>query len=84
MEYKLEYGEDALEVHEDAIKPGEKIVVVDDLLATGGTAAATIQLIEKLGGIVIGAAFLIELDFLNGREKLEKVPIHVLLNYAEE
>ncbi len=72
VEYKLEYGEGALEVHEDAIMPGEKIVVVDDLLATGGTAEAGCKLIEELGGVVVKILFLVELPGLMGRNKLKK------------
>jgi adenine phosphoribosyltransferase len=69
-EYTLEYGTNALEMHSDAIRPGQKVLVVDDLLATGGTARATCELVEKLGGTVVGVAFLIELTFLKGREQL--------------
>ncbi|MBN2103167.1 adenine phosphoribosyltransferase [bacterium] len=83
-EYALEYGTDAIEVHRDAIQPEVKILVVDDLLATGGTAAASIRLVKKLGGSVIGAAFLIELCFLNGREKLGDVPVHTLIACESE
>ena len=83
-EYTLEYGTDSIEIHKDAIQKGMKILLVDDLLATGGTAAASIRLIEKLGGEVIGAAFLIELSFLHGREKLGDIPLHVLIQYNQE
>jgi adenine phosphoribosyltransferase len=83
-EYALEYGTDAVELHKDAIKDGMHVLIVDDLLATGGTAAATVRLVEKLGGTVVGIAFLIELSFLGGRDKLKDVPIHVLIDYAEE
>ena len=83
-EYSLEYGTDAVELHEDAVRKGMRVLVVDDLLATGGTAAATIRLVEKLDGKVIGAAFLIELSFLNGRQKLGNVPIHVLIDCPGE
>ena len=83
-EYALEYGTDAIEIHKDAIKKSEKILIVDDLLATGGTVSAAIRLVEKLGGMIIGAAFLIELDFLKGREKLNGIPVHVLINYDSE
>lgn len=69
-QYELEYGTDTLEIHKDAIKPGDRVLIVDDLLATGGTAKATCDLIEKLGGKVVGLAFLIELNFLNGRQVL--------------
>ena len=82
--YALEYGTDAVELHRDAIQKGMQVLVVDDLLATGGTAAATVRLVEKLGGTVIGIAFLIELSFLGGREKLKDVPIHVLIDYDKE
>ena len=80
-EYTLEYGTNALEIHEDAIKAGEKVLIVDDLLATGGTALAAALLAEKLGGKVAGIEFLIELDFLKGREKLAKYPVHSLITY---
>ncbi len=83
-EYQLEYGTDALEMHVDAITSGEKVAIVDDLLATGGTAAAVARLVEKLGGQVAGLAFLIELDFLQGRQKLEKYAIHSLIHVAAE
>ena len=81
VEYELEYGRDALAVHEDAIRPGQRVLAVDDLLATGGTMAATLRLIEQLGGHVVGIAFLIELAFLGGREKLKHYPIHSLITY---
>jgi len=81
VEYELEYGRDALAVHEDAIKPGQRVLAVDDLLATGGTMAATLRLIEQLGGQVVGVAFLIELAFLRGREKLKNHSIHSLIIY---
>lgn len=80
-EYTLEYGTNALEIHEDSINPGEKVLIVDDLLATGGTALATAKLVEKLGGEVVAIEFLIELGFLNGREKLLKYPVHSLIAY---
>ncbi|MCX7842669.1 MAG: adenine phosphoribosyltransferase [Clostridia bacterium] len=70
IEYELEYGTDVLEMHEDAIKPGQRVVIVDDLLATGGTSESNIKLVEKLGGEVAGIVYFIELSFLNGREKL--------------
>ncbi|MHB9002700.1 MAG: adenine phosphoribosyltransferase [Coriobacteriia bacterium] len=69
-QYELEYGTDTLEVHTDAIEVGDRVVIIDDVLATGGTAAAKAALVEKMGGEVIGFAFLLELDFLHGREKL--------------
>lgn len=81
-EYSLEYGTDILEVHNDAIKPGAKVLVVDDLLATGGTAKAVCELIEKLGGEVVGLAFLMELDFLDGRKVLEGYKVYSAINYA--
>ena len=81
VQYALEYGFDTLEIHKDAIKPGQRVLIVDDVLATGGTAAAVVQLVEKLGGKVAGLAFVIELDFLNGREKLNGYPIHSLVHY---
>lgn len=81
VNYGLEYGKDTLQLHQDAIKPGQKVLVVDDLLATGGTIAATIELIEELGGIVVGTAFLIELEDLNGRDKIEGYDIFTLLKY---
>ena len=79
--YQLEYGTDILEVHQDAIQKGDRVVVVDDLLATGGTCDATIQLVERLGGKIVGLAFLIELSFLNGRARLQKYPLHSLIQY---
>lgn len=81
VNYGLEYGEDTLQLHKDAIKPGQRVLVVDDLLATGGTLAATIELIEELGGIVVGTAFIIELEELRGRDKIEGYDILSLLKY---
>ncbi len=81
VEYELEYGTDAVEVHRDAISKGTRVLVVDDLLATGGTAAAVAQLVEKLGGEVAAFAFVIELDFLKGRDKLTGYRVHSLLHY---
>lgn len=81
VSYGLEYGEDTLQLHQDAIKPGQRVLVVDDLLATGGTLAATIELIEKLGGEVVGTAFLIELLDLKGRDKIKGYDIYSLLQY---
>ncbi len=79
--YNLEYGNDMLAMHKDAIQPGQRVLIADDLLATGGTIAASINLIRQLGGEVIGASFLIELSYLNGREKLEGIDIHSLVQY---
>ena len=81
--YDLEYGTDALEIHKDAIEPGQRVLLVDDLLATGGTMGATVQLVEGLGGKVAGIAFAIELDFLKGRDKLAGHEVFSLLHYAE-
>ncbi len=81
MSYALEYGTDSLEVHEDAIQPGQRVLICDDLLATGGTALATAKLIEKLGGKVEGAAFAVELTFLNGRAKLPGFDVFSLIKY---
>jgi len=81
VNYGLEYGEDTLQLHKDAIQPGQRVLVVDDLLATGGTLAATIELIEKLGGIVVGTAFLIELEELEGRKKIEGYDKFTVLKY---
>ena len=80
-DYGLEYGKDTVTMHKDAIKPGQKVLIVDDLLATGGTVAATIQLIEELGGEVVGCAFLIELEELHGRDKIEGYDIFTLMQY---
>ncbi len=81
MSYDLEYGSASLEVHIDALEKGDKVLLVDDLLATGGTAAASCELVEKLGAEVVACAFVIELDFLKGREKLSKHNIHSLIHY---
>jgi adenine phosphoribosyltransferase len=80
-DYALEYGTATLEIHRDAVAPGERVLVVDDVLATGGTAAATAQLVERIGGKVIGIACLIELGFLNGRNKLEGHDLFSLITY---
>jgi adenine phosphoribosyltransferase len=80
-EYELEYGSDLLEVHRDAVHPGERVLIVDDVLATGGTAAATARLVEKLGGEVVGFGFVIELLFLGGRAQLGTTPAHSLVTY---
>lgn len=79
--YDLEYGSDTLEIHTDAVKPGDKVLMVDDLLATGGTMVAACELIEKLGGSISGLTFLIELTFLSGREKLKSYPVHAVISY---
>lgn len=81
QEYELEYGTDTVEMHEDSILPGEKVLLVDDVLATGGTMKATIDLVKKLGGEIVSVDFLIELDYLDGRKKLEGYKIRSLLNY---
>ncbi len=81
--YDLEYGSDGLEIHRDAIKPGQRVLLVDDLLATGGTMEATVKLVEQLGGEVVGIAFAIELDFLKGRNKLAGHEVYSLLHYSE-
>jgi adenine phosphoribosyltransferase len=81
VEYALEYGKDALELHDDAISPGTRVLVHDDLLATGGTAKAKADLVQRLGGVVVGVAFLIELEFLHGRDRLAGYDVHSLLTY---
>ena len=81
--YALEYGFDALELHADAIKPGARVLIHDDLLATGGTARAKVDLVEQLGGTVVGLAFVIELQFLEGREKLAGYDVFSLVQYAD-
>lgn len=80
-EYDLEYGTNVLTMHKDSIKPGQRVLIVDDLLATGGTVEATIKMIEQMGGIVAGCAFLIELTYLDGREKLKGYDICTLMQY---
>jgi adenine phosphoribosyltransferase len=84
VEYQLEYGIDALEVHADAIRDGARVLVHDDLLATGGTAAALCGLVEQAGGVVAGCAFVIELEFLRGRERLSRYDVHSLIRYTSE
>ena len=79
--YNLEYGADSLEIHRDAISQGQDVLIIDDLLATGGTAVAVAGLIESLGGTVVGLGFLIELEFLKGRAKLSKYDVHAVLKY---
>jgi adenine phosphoribosyltransferase len=81
IDYTLEYREDILHIHEDAVSPGQKVLVVDDLIATGGTAAAVVNLVEQLGGEVVGAQFLIELDDLAGRKLLAGREVHSVINY---
>src|SRR5689334_21307927 len=80
-EYELEYGTDLLEIHRDAVAPGERVLIVDDVIATGGTAAATASLVERLGGVVAGFAFLLELVPLAGRSKISDYRVHVVLQY---
>ncbi len=79
--FTLEYGEETLEIHTDAIVPGERVLVIDDLLATGGTAAAAVSLVQKTGGVVVESAFLIELKFLQGRERLDQVPVFAMIRF---
>ncbi|UTR09272.1 adenine phosphoribosyltransferase [Evansella sp. LMS18] len=81
VDYGLEYGKDSLSMHKDAIKPGQKVLIADDLLATGGTIEATIKMVEDLGGIVAGIAFMIELSYLDGRDKLENYDVYSLMTY---
>jgi len=81
VEYALEYGSNTLEIHRDAIEPGQQVLVVDDLLATGGTVQGTIELIEELKGEIVGLAFLVELEFLNGRDRLTGRPISSVIRY---
>jgi adenine phosphoribosyltransferase len=82
-EYQLEYGTDCLEIHKDAIEPGQRVLIVDDVLATGGTAAAVTRLVEKLGGKVAGLGFVLELDFLHGRDKVAGYELFSLLHYEK-
>ncbi len=79
--YELEYGSATLEIHKDAIKPGEKVLVVDDLIATGGTIEAASRLVEELGGELVELAFVVELDFLHGRDKIGDRPVHSLIHF---
>jgi adenine phosphoribosyltransferase len=83
VSYALEYGTDTLEIHEDAVQKGQRVLICDDLLATGGTAAASVQLIRSLGGVVEGTAFAVELTFLNGRTKLPGLDVFSLLKYEK-
>ena len=80
-EYELEYGTDLLEIHRDAVSPGERVLIVDDVVATGGTAAATCRLVEKLGGEIAGVACVVELGFLKGRDRIEGVNLFSLISY---
>jgi len=82
MSYDLEYGTDHLQIHKDAIHKGQRVIIVDDLLATGGTAEAVVKLVQKLGGVVVGLAFVIELEFLKGRSKLSDFPLYSLISYS--
>ena len=79
--YELEYGTDRIEIHTDAVAPGQRVLLVDDLLATGGTAGAAIKLVQRIGGRVTACAFVIELVFLGGRKRLEGTPVHSLVKY---
>ncbi|MCX7710442.1 MAG: adenine phosphoribosyltransferase [Clostridia bacterium] len=81
VEYQLEYGTDVLQMHEDAVKPGQKVVIIDDLLATGGTTESNIKLIEQLGGEVVGIVYFIELSFLNGRDKLKGYKVESIVKF---
>ena len=81
VEYGLEYGTDVLEMHADAIRPGQRVLIVDDLLATGGTTRANIQLVEEVGGVIVGVLYFIELGFLNGRDKLGDLPVKALITF---
>jgi adenine phosphoribosyltransferase len=83
VSYDLEYGSDALEIHADAITPGQRVLIVDDLLATGGTARATIELVSGLGAEIVACVFLVELTFLQGRARLGTTPVHVVLPYDD-
>lgn len=82
VKYNLEYGSNSLAIHRDAIDMGERVLIVDDLLATGGTAAATVNLVRQLGGELVGLAFLVELKSLNGRERLDGCDVHAMITYA--
>ena len=83
-EYQLEYGTDAVEIHKDAIEPNQRVLIIDDLLATGGTVAAAVQLVERLQGKIVGIGFIIELSFLNGREKLKDYDVLSLVTFESE
>jgi adenine phosphoribosyltransferase len=81
VEYELEYGTNTLEVHRDAVRPRQRVLIVDDLLATGGTVLGTIELVKRLKGEVVGLSFLVELSFLHGRERLDGQRIHSVITY---
>ena len=81
VSYELEYGTDTLEIHRDAVESGQRVLIVDDLLATGGTAAAAVDLVQRIGGVVVGCAFVVELGFLNGRDKLPGQELYSLVTY---
>jgi adenine phosphoribosyltransferase len=81
VKYELEYGTDCLEIHQDAIQPGQRILIVDDLIATGGTARAVAEMVETMDAIVVGLAFVVELSFLHGRDKLKRYDLHTILKY---
>jgi adenine phosphoribosyltransferase len=81
VDYQLEYGSDCLEIHQDAIAPGNQVLIVDDLIATGGTACAVAQMVERMGGTVVGLSFVVELEFLHGREKLAGYDLNSVLKY---
>ena len=83
VQYDLEYGSDSLEIHADAIVPGQRVIIVDDLLATGGTMEATIELVKRMGGEIVGLTVAIELDFLKGREKFPEIDVFSLMHYDE-
>lgn len=79
--YELEYGTDTLEIHQDAVEPGQRVLIADDVLATGGTVRAVVDLVRRMGGVVVECAFLAELSFLKGREKISDTPVHSLLQF---
>jgi adenine phosphoribosyltransferase len=83
VQYDLEYGSDSLEIHADAILPGQRVIIVDDLLATGGTMEATVELVRRMGGEIVGLTVAIELDFLKGREKFPEIDVFSLMHYNE-
>ena len=81
VSYELEYGTDTLEIHQDAIEPGQRVLIVDDLIATGGTAKAVAEMVEEMGAVMAGLAFVVELEFLHGRDKLSRYDVHSILKY---